>query len=247
MLTVACYLWTDPVWKHSGTFLYNPGHVRQLQKAVAKNLTIPHEFVCITDKPHAFDADRDIRPVPIDRTKHIPGTEYVKLMTFHPLSRELIGERVFQLDLDTVIVGNLDQLVDRGEDVVVWRNPTRLPYDNPVVASRPYYNGSVILHRCGTWPAVWNFNTKMPNRPRDTQVWMSQVLGPNAPYWDGNDGIYRLAREDTPGSGVSGELPANARIVTFPGDMGKPWLPEVRKANPWIEKYWPEEVSLEVA
>lgn len=247
MLVVACYLWFDPIWRHNDAFVYGPQHVRQLQKAVAKNLTVPHEFACITDRPHMFDGDKDIRPIPIDKSKHIPGTEFVKLMTFHPLGKELIGQRVFQLDLDTVIVGNIDTIVDRDEDVVVWRNPTRIPYENPKVPGRPYYNGSVILHRCGSWPAVWNYNTKLHgiSGVRDTQVWMSKVLGPNAPYWDGNDGIYRLGREDTPGSGVFGELPENAKIVTFPGDQGKPWLPAVRRANPWIEQYW--ELPLEMA
>lgn len=244
MLTVACYLWSDPLWRHTDAFQYGPHHVRQLQKQVAKNLTVPHEFVCITDRPHMFDADKNVRAIPINREKHIPGTEFVKLMTFHPDGKNLIGERVLQLDLDTVIVGNIDPIVDRGEDVVVWRNPSRVPYDNPSVASRPFYNGSVILHRCGTWPAVWHFNTQMPNRTvRDTQVWMSFVLGPNAPYWDQSDGIYRLGREDTPGSGIVGDLPANARIVSFVGSEHKPWLPKVRQANRWLEQYWPEEIA----
>ena len=245
MLTVACYLWYDPMWRHSGAFTYGARHVRLLRDMVAKNITVPYEFVCITDRPHLFANSPGIRAIMIDWTTHVPGTEFVKLMTFHPNGRQIIGERVLQLDLDTVIVNNIDKIVNRDEDLVVWRNPTRIPYANPAKSSRPYYNGSVILHRCGTHPEIWKvFDQKKPTpNVRDTQVWMSVLIGPDAPYWDDRDGIYRIARADTPGSGVSGLLPDNACIVTFPGDQGKPWLPEVRKANPWIADYWPEHLA----
>jgi hypothetical protein len=244
MLTVAAYLWFDEHWRHNGAFTYGPEHVRLLKSMVSKNLTVPHEFVCITDRPHLFDGDAGIRAIPLDKSTHVPGTEFVKLMTFHPMGGEMIGKRVLQLDLDTIVCGSLDEIVDRNEELVVWRNPTRVPYDKPIKAGRPYYNGSVILHTCGTMPEIWrSFDSERPPRVRDTQVWMSNMVGPHAPYWDGRDGIYRLGRADTPGSGVTGALPENARIVTFPGDMGKPWLPEVRAANPWIERYWPDALA----
>lgn len=244
MLAVGCYLWSDPQWKHSGTFRYTPDHVRRLCRGVKANLTVPHEFICITDQPHAFDADPDIRAVPIDKHTHVPGTEFVKLMTFHPNGREIFGDVMLQLDLDTIVLGKIDHLVNRSNDIVVWRNPARLPYHKPVKAGRPYYNGSVILHRCGTLPELWrSFDASKPPAVRDTQVWMSNFLGPDAPYWDGHDGIFRLARDDTPGSGVSGTLPWNACIVTFVGSEHKPWLPAVRAANPWLLTLWPETLA----
>lgn len=235
-LVVACYLWFDEHWRHNGAFTYGPEHVRLLRSMVAKNLTVPYEFACITDRPHLFD---DIRAIPIDKTTHVPNTEFVKLMTFHPQGRDIIGKRVLQLDLDTIVCGSLDEIVNRDDDLVVWRNPTRLPYNKPIKA-RPYYNGSVILHRCGTMPFIWQTFNPRQFSARDTQVWMSSLIGPDAPYWDGSHGIYRIARDDTPGSGIDGELPSNARIVNFVGSEGKPWNPEVRRRNPWIAQYWPD-------
>lgn len=242
MLTVACYLWTDPKWKHAGTHVYGPAHVRLLKAGVKKHLKQEHQFACITDDLTAFVDDPEIRVIPIDQATHIPGTEFVKLMTFHPYGPHLIGERVLQLDLDSVIVGELDPLVNRPEPLVVWRNPARVPWDNPAkYQGRALYNGSVILHTCGTIPQIWTgFLAHEGPLCRDTQVWMSALIGPEAPYWDSKDGIYRLARADTPGSGIAGDLPSNARIVTFPGDNGKPWLPHLREANPWLKDHWPD-------
>jgi len=239
-LTVATYWWTDPnPSKFNAKYQYTADDVRLLARQVTLNLSVPHEFVVLTDRPEAFADDAGIRAVPLDLTTHIPATEFVKLMTFHPDGRKLIGEKVLQIDLDTVIVGSLDSIVSRTADLVVWRNPSRVPWDNPTRPGRPYYNGSVILHRCGTLPQMWTrFDaSRPPAGVRDTQVWMSNMFGPNLPYWDGNDGIYRLAREDTPGSGVWGTLPENARIVTFPGSEGKPWDARIAAANPWIAEY----------
>ena len=251
MLLVGAYWWTDDKWSGGQGFRYGPHHVRQLKDAVKRNLTLPHEFVCITDKPHTFDADKDIRPIVMDRETHVPGKEWAKWMTFHPEGRDLFGGDVLlQLDLDAVVCGNIDHIVKRDEDLVVWRNPARVPWDKPLqYETRPLFNGSIILHRLGTHGELWGMfvynKNKIVGVMRDTQVLMSFVLGPDTPYWDGSDGIYRLARQDTPGSGlVDGlPLPDSARIVFFPGSDHKPWLPKVRNAFPWIEDYWREEIA----
>jgi len=237
-LTVATYFWTDEnPSKFNAKHQYGPDDVRLLQRMVARYMGQPHDFAVITDRPEFFADDEHIRAVPIDKTTHVPGTCFVRLMTFSPAARETIGELVLQLDLDTVIVGGLDSIVSRTSDIVMWRNPARIPWDAPAKAGRPYYNTSMLLHRTGTLTHIWEeFDPKAP-RYRDDQWLLSDKLGPNVPYWDGSDGVYRLAREDTPGSGVSGTLPENARVVTFPGSEGKPWDAAIAAANPWIAEY----------
>jgi hypothetical protein len=237
MITVATYWWSPDSQKPSGYHAYGPDDVRLLQRMVARYMSQMHDFAVITDRPEFFADDEHIRAVPIDKTTHVPGTCFVRLMTFSPAARESIGEKVLQLDLDTVIVGGLDSIVSRTSDIVMWRNPSRIPWDAPSKAGRPYYNTSMLLHRTGTLTHIWEeFDPRAP-RYRDDQWLLSDKLGPNVPYWDGSDGIYRLAREDTPGSGVSGTLPENARVVTFPGSEGKPWDAAIAAANPWIAEY----------
>jgi hypothetical protein len=235
MLTVATYFWNpDPGSKFA--VAYTPDDVRRLQRNVARHLTVPHQFACITDRPHMFDADKDIRAIPIDWATHVPGTCFVRLMTFHPEGRDMIGERVLQLDLDTLIVGDLAPLVERQEDLVLWRNPAL----HPKRPGRSLYNTSILLHRCGSMPELWKCFLDMGKKTpaKDDQWYLSDALGPGVPYFDGErDGVYRIAREDTPGSGVNGELPDNACIVTFPGSNGKWTLPHIAAANPWIAEH----------
>jgi hypothetical protein len=249
-LLVGAYWWTDDKWSdgHAKGFRYGPHHVRQLKDAVKRNLTVPHEFVCITDQPHAFDADKDIRPVVMDKATHVSGKEWAKWMTFHPDGPALFGgDRLLQLDLDGIICGNIDALVQRDESLVVWRNPCRVPWDRPeTFQARALYNGSIILHTLGAAADLWHFfidnKANVLTHMRDTQALMSIALGFDVPYWDAQDGIYRLARSDTPTSGLIGgePLPDNARIVFFPGSEHKPWLPRVRKVFPWIADHWDE-------
>lgn len=232
-LTVLTYFW-QPDGGSKFAADYGPEDVRRLQRQVARHLSLKHDFAVVTDRPHLFDADDDIRAIPIDKTTHVPGTCFVRLMTFRPDGELLFGERVLQLDLDTLIVGALDPLVNRGEDLVLWRNPSRIPWDNPLKPGRPFYNTSILLHRCGTKPTLWmKFNPRNP-KCRDDQWWLSERLGPDMPYWDGSHGVFRLGREDTPGSGVMGSLPEHARVVTFPGSEGKWHEPHIAAANPWI-------------
>ena len=235
MLTVATYFWTDPASRHK--FEYSADDVRLLQRMVKKHLSAPHEFAVITDRPHMFDGDKAIRAIPLNLETHVPGTCFVRLFTFHSKGQYIFGERVFQIDLDTIPVGEMAPLVERDEDLVLWRNPGRIPWGRPAKAGRPYYNTSFVLHRCGTMP--WIHQMFNPSNPgcRDDQWYVSDMLGPGMPYWDASHGVYRLGRDDTPGSGVSGTLPANARVVTFPGSEGKYFEPAIKAANPWIAEH----------
>lgn len=234
MITILTYWWNEPGFPNT----YVSDDVKRLQRMVSQNTTVPHEFAVVTDRVELFADEPDIRAIPICWDKHVPRTCSVRLMTFHPEGASMIGERVFQMDLDTIVVGNIDAIVSRTEDTVLWRNPSRVPWDKPGRPQRPLYNGSFVSHRCGAAPHVWN--EYIPDRCRwiDDQTWLSLVFGIDTPYFDGeHDGVYRLARQDTPGSGVWGSLPDNARIVTCPGDKGKPRDPIIRAANPWMEPY----------
>ena len=238
---IASYFWQpDPGSKFAAP--YTADDVRRLAAQVKKHCTVPYEFVVITDRPYLFGSPSDLpllnlRAIQIDKATHVPGTCYVRLMTFHPKGRDMIGEKVLVLDLDTLIVGNIDHLVAREEDLVLWRNPAR----HPSRPGRSIYNTSLLLHKCGTIPELWQCfmdlgKGRIP--AKDDQWYLSDALGGTVPYFDGKrDGVYRIARADTPGSGVDGDLPENACIVFFTGSEGKWTNPAIREANPWIESF----------
>ena len=240
MLTVATYFWQpDPGSKFAAP--YTADDVNRLQRMVKRNLTVPHQFVCITDvsPDHSIERgfDPEVRLIPIDKATHVPGTCYVRLMTFHPMGREMIGEKVLVLDLDTLIVGNIDHLVSREEDLVLWRNPAR----HPSRPGRSIYNTSLLLHKCGTIPELWQCfmdlgKDRIP--AKDDQWYLSDALGEDMPYFDGKrDGVYRLPRNDTPDPLWANGKPAHACVVTFPGSEGKWTNPAIREANPWVESF----------
>jgi len=78
------------VWTMCTGSAYAPYYVERLEKTVAENLTIPHQFICITETEW-------------------PGW-WGKLSLFKPGAAT---ERNLWLDLDVVITGSLDELVAR--------------------------------------------------------------------------------------------------------------------------------------
>ncbi len=261
-LIIGCYWW-KPDAGSKFEAAYKVQDVLRLQRQVAKHCTVPHEFVVVTDQPKMFEhVSNLIRAIPLDKATHVPGTCFARLMTFHPDGPGIFeAERFLAIDLDTLIVGNIDHLVmERDENVILWRNPARIPWepmqglppgvhgltepgDNGkrrwlINQARCYFNTSIVYHKLGSMPHVWQvFNRDKP-QAKDDQWYLSDLIGPGAPYFDGErDGVYRLARDDTPGSGVAGALPDNACIVTFPGSEGKWTKPEIREANQWINAH----------
>lgn len=94
MLNVVCVL------KTGGE--YRPEHVYALAASVARNLHIPYRFICLTDYLGTF-ADVEKIQLPQDW----PGW-WSKLCLFAP---GLFDGPVFYLDLDTIVVGRLDDIV----------------------------------------------------------------------------------------------------------------------------------------
>lgn len=99
-LTVAC------VYRSGGT-LYSTRYVEVLRNMVARNLSLPHRFVCLTDAPEA----------PCERIPLVTGWPgfYSKIELFRP---GLFKGPVLYFDLDTVIHRNIDDLARLASAVV---------------------------------------------------------------------------------------------------------------------------------
>lgn len=233
-LTVCTFFWHDPARQRSYTFTHD--HVRVLKGMVDRHLSLPHRFVCITD-----DRIDGIETVPIDWRTHVPGTCGIKLMAWRPDIGEVLGcERVLTLDLDIVLVASIEPLVSRvDEPVTLWRNPNYVQGGR-----RAFYQGSVQLHDAGAHPEVWT-EIFRPGAARIVnrrfggfeQAWLSEVLPWDLPHWTSADGLYGAGRIGDHTAGVGGELPANARIVSFPGNRA-PHQSEMQERFPWLKEHY---------
>jgi hypothetical protein len=245
MLTVVSFFWVDPARQRS--YQVTPDDVRIWDRMVARNLTVPHRRICVTHRPDLIDF---METVPLDIAKHVPGTCLVKLMAHRPDIADILGGRILTMDIDCIVVGSLDAIVQRDEPAVWWKNP-----NFEVGGRRGFVQGSMQLFSAGATASLWEDfdpHTTMPVVKRRfggaEQAWISERLNAlwpdagwewNIPHWTEADGVYGAGRlfNGKMGAGVQTELPANARIVFTPGDRS-PSQPEMRARHPWIERFY---------
>lgn len=107
MITVACVYKTAP---NNGL---SPEYVHRLEKNVRDHTTRPFKFVCLTDVPDQVDCET------IQLTDNLPR-QLSKIELFKPH----FEGRVIYFDVDTIIVRNIDKLMDYEGNVAMlhcWR------------------------------------------------------------------------------------------------------------------------------
>lgn len=218
MLTVAAWLWGKK---------YPVSHVEKLQRGIARHLKQKHRFVCITNR----DVPCERIPVEDQKLFSVRDGCYVRLRMFDPEWQARHGiERIVCLDLDVVITGRLDPLFDRPEPFVILKGG----HYNPCP-----FNGSVQMITRGARPEIWSrFGVPEAESAAmirgkwrgSDQTWIAHVA-PDAPGWTFKDGIYGFKK---PGWPKDNQLPADARIVAFPGSKDPSKLGEYR----WIKENW---------
>lgn len=97
MKTIACVLHTSPFYNRDHKVEYRPEHVRWLKRQVERHCSLPHRFVCFSNVP--------IDGVEVIPLKHDWPGWWSKLEMFAEL------QEAFYMDLDTVLVGSIDELV----------------------------------------------------------------------------------------------------------------------------------------
>lgn len=209
---------------------YTDRHVQVLKASVARNYSLPHKFVCITDEPVE---GVDCWPIEDPGLTEVRDGCYARLRMFDPDWQH--NHRITKLvclDLDMVITGDLKPLFDRAENFVILKGG----HHNPCP-----FNGSVMMIRAGARPELWMeffidrairiADKDGVNRGTD-QTWIAE-LAPDAAYWTYQDGIYAFQK---PGWPKGLDLPSDARIVAFPG-----WRdPTGFTMLPWVAQHWRE-------
>lgn len=209
---------------------YGLNYVQKLAAGVKRHMAASYRFICLSENPISIPGVES-RPIDFDDlylTKR-PGC-FVRLKLFDPEYQKRLGltGRIVSLDLDAIICGPLEPLFDRPEPFAILRG---INTTNPCP-----YNGSLWMLRADHRPDVWaDFSpdaaAKVPYHAfPDDQGWLWYKF-PDAPGWGPIDGVYGFKKRGWPdGDG----LPANARIVAFPG-----WRdPERFQHLAWIDKNW---------
>lgn len=143
MLIVGCIKWGDK---------YSAEYVNRLFRAVQRNLTVPHTFVCYTDNADGLDCLA--LPLPAG---HI-GWWY-KLFLFS------LDRPVLVIDLDVVILRNIDALVC--DEFRAIKDPWQSGY-----------NSSVVMIPAGMGEVWEKYLTDRPDkRLHGDQDWLNIVPG----------------------------------------------------------------------
>ena len=245
MISVICYFWVDKARARS--YAVTPEHVRTWDAMMARNITIPHRRICVTHRPDLIDF---METVPLDTTKHVPGTCAVKLMHWREDIAPILGKRIAAFDIDCVVTGSLDEILSREEDVLLWKNPNYAEGGR-----RGFYQGSFQMLTAGARPFLYddfdpNETPSWLNRRFGgfEQCWISERLNTSYPepgwdwseaYLNEDDGMYGAGRlfNGQTDRGVTSELPENARIVFTPGNR-EPSQPEVQLDHPWMKDFY---------
>lgn len=233
MIHIITFKWRSPTY----SVTYTAEHVNILADMVRRHYQGPHRFLCITDDPRGIEVETyplwgDCSQLKNASGAHLPSC-YRRLKLFDPETQAELGikpgDRLVQIDLDTVICGSLNPLFDRDDPFVGWAVPGSF---HPRV-----FNGSMWMVRAGAEAHVWrDFNpdtspqeAKAARFLGSDQSWMSYRLQGRA-GWTDSDGVYSypllLKRYSEP--------PENARVIMFHG-FQKPWKEGLQ---PWVQKYW---------
>lgn len=216
---------------------YTSQHVNVLLSMIRRNYQKPFQFYCVTDDLDGLG--EGIVPVPlwedyarIRNPSNAAGPScYRRLKLFSAEAKDMFGERILCLDLDTVITGDMEPLWNRTEDFIAWGD----------THPHTHYNGSMFMLTAGSRQFIWDeFDPFLS--PRQThalrffgsdQGWLSYRLGPKEARWGIADGIYSWRKHIYPNKCV---LPADCRVVMFHGKH-KPWHAHVL-SHEWVRQHW---------
>ena len=171
------------------------------------------------------------------------GGCWLRLKCFAPELEPVLGPRWAWLDLDSLVVGSLDPLLDRPEPLVLYRSDS--------IPSQ-HWNGSFVLGGVGLGDIWANFDPetapalikaermrrsldgrKVMGGPRGTdQAWLHLCRGPETPHVSAADGVLYWRPGSYP------RLPSYARMVVFAGAQKlSNW--RVKRYSPWVENFYP--------
>lgn len=211
-LRVITWLWEQP----GGRVSYKPWAVRIWAAMIRRHLTVPHALAVVTDIDADYGPDVDVIKPPTEfDDARIPTwgkdrPQCLRRLTIFQRDAAdwLQCDRVVQMDLDVVVCGSLDPVVDVPDDFRITKG----------TAKSRTYNGSMQLLRLGARPQVYDQFTldKAIKAGRahigSDQSWLAHSL-PGEKTWGPQDGV-QFWGQHHPGP--------DTRAIFFAGPQ-KPW------------------------
>jgi hypothetical protein len=211
-MKVITWLWSQP----GGRATYHPWHVRVWASMIKRHLSLDHTLAVVTDLPGDYGSDVEvIKPPGEFEDVRIPTWKehrpqcLRRLAMFRRDADTIFGaERLVCTDLDLVVCGSLDPVLDIQDDFKITRGTHRARA----------YNGSMISLKLGSRTKVYEEFT--PERAivagrghvGSDQAWIAHSL-PGEKTWGPEDGVCFWMT----GAGLD-----KARVVFFAGQT-KPW------------------------
>lgn len=218
MLTVAC------VWVR-GNVPYDVEDVVRLEAMVRRHLRTPYQFVCLTDQPWLLPTG--MRSIPIPSPSPQFGW-WAKLRLFDPALGVGATGTVLYLDLDSLIVGHLDALLDDQAPFVTVPDggSSFQPKNGMRVIKR--FNSSVMRFEAGRYADLWtDWSPEVARRLWGDQDWLAEQHPEMATFPGG--WFPRLST-----IGASGQVPAGAKVIL----AKKPKPKQAAAQWPWVREIW---------
>jgi hypothetical protein len=211
-LIVMTWLWRQ----EGGRVEFTAAHVNIWAAMVRRHCTLDIEIACVTAMPDGIDPSiRIIEPpgfyddLKTSRWRGGRPSCYRRLAMFRRDAADLFGgERFVSMDLDCVIGGSIDRILDRREDFVIC-GPSQ-------VGARWIYNGSMMMMTAGARPGVYDEFTpeaaELASRRfvGSDQAWIAHALGQGEATWTADHGVVRWNGDH------------HGPLMFFPGHI-KPW------------------------
>lgn len=197
---------------------YDAEYVRKLRDGVAKHLTLPHRFICLSD------VDVPCERIPL---KHGWKGWWSKLELFRP---DVVRGKTLYLDLDTVITGNLDAVATipydfamlniRAKDVKIG-NSGAMWFGKP----QPH-----VYRRFVEKPDYWiDFHVKhAENRYMGDQAFISDCFDHIPKLHQALPGFFQSYKYDR----LQDKVPPECAVVCFGGP------PRPAQAGGWVRQAW---------
>jgi len=199
---------------------YGPEHVKLFLRQFSCNYCLPHQFFCITDTNRKAFEHTDVEVIPMPESVEGLENNFRRLWVFSEEASVVLPGRVFMSDLDVLILGKLEEYLDRPEPLVLMTDPTQ-PGPN-------YKYSPPCLLNTGARPDIWSEFMK-PGSIKRMKAYYTKECGQGRAT--GSDMAwlsYYLQDEEVPSfhqyrdRNLKGGIPEDCLIVHYSGKK-KPW------------------------